>query len=183
MGASWRWLVLVLLLALAAAALPAATHVAARLLVLAAEGELDAVGVRGGATGVAGERGVEISHTPTYHRPRGPANLWQRSSSPLIRRSARDDAGALTDSHLAARTYDARCGLRIDPWPSAVFFSKTAEAEHVIVASRLYSCAAAYWPRQITAVAAPTFIQHGTEPNARDLRAHVVAGPHVGSQA
>ena len=47
------------------AALPTAAHVAARLLVLAAEDDRKAVGVRDGAAGVARERGVKIGHTST----------------------------------------------------------------------------------------------------------------------
>lgn len=56
---------LVLVLLALAAALPAAAVVAARLLVLAAQDDRQLVGVRGGATGVAGKCGVEISHEQT----------------------------------------------------------------------------------------------------------------------
>jgi hypothetical protein len=55
----------VLVLLALAAALPAATIVAAGLLVLAAQNDRQLVGVRGGTAGVAGECGVEISHAST----------------------------------------------------------------------------------------------------------------------
>jgi hypothetical protein len=92
---------------LATAAAAAAAHDAARLLVLAAEDELRAEEVCGCAAGVAGERGVEISHASTLAASIAGREFFALRSSEHPRRgddgnAFDNDAPALTDSHFAA---------------------------------------------------------------------------------